>query len=221
MYCYIEFKLTYLENLIFSLKVKALFEAIVSLRIATGVCSFKRIFLRNRSLSNATWFCSGKCKIWKGKNQFGGNKICCAEVNHNYMSNMCEREFSDSNFKLRSYWQNIDFSKDSHIHKNCNFQVQLQFFRPTASIRINFMEVACKEYSFSIYQLWAVNTVTIFQFKEQFTLSYNLHWCVTKKKNSNSHRLHFFSFCITMRWPNSITFAIFSRWCGARSPIIA
>ena len=27
------------------------------------------------------------------KNQFGRNKICCAEDNHNYMSNMCENEF--------------------------------------------------------------------------------------------------------------------------------
>ena len=39
------------------------------------------------------------------KNQFGGNKFCCAEDDHNYMSNTCEKEYSDSNFKLRSYWQ--------------------------------------------------------------------------------------------------------------------
>ena len=32
------------------------------------------------------------------RNRFGGNEICCAEDNHNYMSNMCEKELSDSNF---------------------------------------------------------------------------------------------------------------------------
>ena len=36
------------------------------------------------------------------KNQFGGSKICCAEDDHSYMSNMCEKEFLDS--KLSSYW---------------------------------------------------------------------------------------------------------------------
>ena len=32
------------------------------------------------------------------KNQCGQNEICCAEDNHKYMSNMREKEFSDSNF---------------------------------------------------------------------------------------------------------------------------
>ena len=44
-----------------------------------------------------------KRKIEKGnlyltKNSFGRNESCCAEDNHNYMSNMCGKEFSDSNF---------------------------------------------------------------------------------------------------------------------------
>ena len=36
------------------------------------------------------------------KNQVGLNEICCVYDYHNYMSNMCER----------SYWQNIDFSRN-------------------------------------------------------------------------------------------------------------
>ena len=48
-------------------------------------------------------FALKKCKIGKGnlystKNQFGRKQICCAEDNHNYVSNMCEKVFSDSNF---------------------------------------------------------------------------------------------------------------------------
>ena len=64
---------------------------------------FKSTFLRNRSLSNASWFCSEKRKIGKGnlyltKSQFDRNEICCAEDIHNYRSNMCEKEFWDSKF---------------------------------------------------------------------------------------------------------------------------
>ena len=50
------------------------------------------------------WFCSKKTrKIGKGnlyltKNQLSRNEICCVLDNYNYMSNMCEKEFSDSNF---------------------------------------------------------------------------------------------------------------------------
>ena len=66
---------------------------------------FISIFLRNRSLSNARWFVAEKRKIEKGnlyltKNVFGKNESCCAKDNHNYMSSMCEKEFSDSNFNL-------------------------------------------------------------------------------------------------------------------------
>ena len=76
--------------------------------------------------------------LYLTKNQFDGNKICSVEDNHNYMSNMCGREFLDLNFKLRGYWQNIDFSGNCpkfHIFaKILIFQVLSQFFRPTASI---------------------------------------------------------------------------------------
>ena len=54
MYCYLEFKLSYLENMkLFSIRVKELFEPIVLRKKATGFALFKSIFLRNRSLNNA------------------------------------------------------------------------------------------------------------------------------------------------------------------------
>ena len=54
VYCYLEFKLRYLKNLkLFSIRVKELFESIVLRKMATSLSSFKSIFLRNRSLSNA------------------------------------------------------------------------------------------------------------------------------------------------------------------------
>ena len=34
------------------------------------------------------------------ENQFGMKEICCAEDNHNMISNMCEKEFRDSNFNI-------------------------------------------------------------------------------------------------------------------------
>ena len=40
----------------------------------------------------------GKRNMYLTKNQFGRNEICCAKDSHNYMSNMYEEEFSDSNF---------------------------------------------------------------------------------------------------------------------------
>ena len=53
------------------------------------------------------------------------------------MNNMCEKEFSDSNFELSTYWQNIDFSGNCpkfHLFtKIVIFQVKLEFIRPTAS----------------------------------------------------------------------------------------
>ena len=58
MYCYLEFKLRYLKNLkLFSIRVKELFEPIVLRKKGDGFFAlFKSIFLRNRSLSNASEF---------------------------------------------------------------------------------------------------------------------------------------------------------------------
>ena len=55
VYCYLEFKLHYLENLkLFSIRVKELFESILMRKKRQQVFAlFKSIFLRNRSLSNA------------------------------------------------------------------------------------------------------------------------------------------------------------------------
>ena len=67
------------------------------------IALLKCIFLRNQSLSNAGWFCNKKRKIGKGnlyltKNGLGRNDISYAEDYHSYMSNICAKEFSDSNF---------------------------------------------------------------------------------------------------------------------------
>ena len=65
---------------------------------------FKSIFLRNvRSMSNTRWFCTKNCKVGKenlylSKTRLGRNKIFCAKDNHSYMSNMCGKELSVSNY---------------------------------------------------------------------------------------------------------------------------
>ena len=58
---------------------------------------------RNWSFSNARWFYSKKCKIWKRnlyltKNRFSRNEIWCAVVNHNDMYDICAKGFLDSYF---------------------------------------------------------------------------------------------------------------------------
>ena len=37
--------------------------------------------------------------MYLNKNEFDRNEIGCAEYNYNYMSNMYEKEFSDSSYK--------------------------------------------------------------------------------------------------------------------------
>ena len=63
--------------------------------------------------------------------------MCCTSDNHNYMCHTCAKEFFKFKLKLRSYWQNIKFSRycpKFHIFTNIViFQVFLQHFRPTAS----------------------------------------------------------------------------------------
>ena len=92
---------------------------------------FKSIFLINRSLSNDRWFCSVKRKIGKGKlyltkNQFGRNKICCAEDNSKHMSKMiCVKKNSQIRTlikrSLATYWFFKKLPQISHIHKSHNF----------------------------------------------------------------------------------------------------
>ena len=64
---------------------------------------FISIFLRNRSLSDARWFCGKKHKIGKEnlyltENRLSWNVMCCASDNHNYMCHTCAKEFSNSSF---------------------------------------------------------------------------------------------------------------------------
>ena len=55
-----------------------------------------RVTLDDFALKNANW----EGTLYLTKNLFRRNKICCAEDNHNYKSNMCAKEFSDLNFYL-------------------------------------------------------------------------------------------------------------------------
>ena len=104
VYCYLEFKLSYLKNLkLFSIRVKELSEPIVLWRKGRVLALFTSIFLRNRSLSDARWFCGKKRKIGKGnlyltENRLSWNEMCCASDNHYYMCHTCAKEFLNSSF---------------------------------------------------------------------------------------------------------------------------
>ena len=144
MYCYLEFKLSYLKNLkLFSIRVKELSELIVFVKKRRWVLAlFISIFSKNQSLSDARWFYSKKRKIGKGnlyltENQLSWNEMCSASDNHNYISHTCAKEFLNFKLQLSSYWQNIKFSRycpKFHIFtKIVISHVYLQLFRPTAS----------------------------------------------------------------------------------------
>ena len=105
VYCYLEFKLSYLKNLkLFSIGVKDLIWACSFVKKRRRVLTlFINIFLRNQSLSDARWFYGKKCKIGKGnlyltEKRISWNEICCAADNHNYMCHTCAKEFLNSNF---------------------------------------------------------------------------------------------------------------------------
>ena len=106
MYCYLEFKLSYLKNLkLFSIRVKELSEPIVLCKKKRRrvLAHFISIFLRNRSLSDTRWFYGKTRKIGKGnlyltENRLSWNEMCCASDNHNYMCHTCAKEFWNSNF---------------------------------------------------------------------------------------------------------------------------
>ena len=144
MYCYLEFKLSYLKHLkLFSIREKELPEAIVLWKKRRRVLAlFISIFLRNRSLSDAGWFYgkknrkTGNGNLYLIENRLSWNEMCCASDNHNYMCHTCAKEFWNSSFKS-SYWQNIRFSRycpKFHIFTQIViFQVYLQLFKPTAS----------------------------------------------------------------------------------------
>ena len=122
---------------------------------------FINIFLRNRSLSDARWFYGKKRKIGKGnlhltENRLSWNEMCCASDNHNYMCHTLKFEL-----QLRSYWQNINFSRNCpkfHIFtKIVIFQVYLQLFRPTASSLSILWQGHVRNTLFHFCPLWAVN----------------------------------------------------------------
>ena len=144
MYCYLEFKISYLKNLkLFSIKSKRIIWAYSFVKKRRRVLAlFISIFLRNRSLSDARWFCGKKRKIGKGnlyltENRLSWNVMCCSSDNCNYMCHTCAKEFLNPSFNLRSFCQNIKFSRycpKFPIFTNfVIFQVYLQLLRPTAS----------------------------------------------------------------------------------------
>ena len=105
VYCYLEFKLSYLKNLkLFSIRIKELSEPKVLWRKGDGFLAlFIHIFLRNWSLSDARWFCGKKCKVGKEnlyltENRLSWNEMCCASDNHNYIRYTCAKEFLNSSF---------------------------------------------------------------------------------------------------------------------------
>ena len=93
------------------------------------------------------------------------NQLPIDNTSHNPIKAMEESTY------LKVFFQEI--APILHIHNNRNFSSIIIIFRPTASTRINFMEVAWDEYSFLIRQLRAVkhgNTET----KHFFSLTNNI-----------------------------------------------
>ena len=91
--------------------------------------------------------------LYLNKKQFGRNEICCEKDNHNNMSNMFEKEFSDSNFKkevIGKYRFFKKWSQISHIHKALIFASVIVIFQTNCFYRTKFMAVALEEYSVSI-----------------------------------------------------------------------
>ena len=139
MYCYHEFKLSYLKNLkLFSIKSKRIIWAYSFVKKRRQVLAlFINIFLRNRSLSDGKKCKFGKGNLYLTENWLSWNKMCCTSNNHNYyVSHICKRIFKFE-LQLSSYWQNTTFSrycpKFNVFTKIIIFQVYLQLFRPTAS----------------------------------------------------------------------------------------
>ena len=79
---------------------------------------FKSIYLRNRSLSNARWFCGKKCNIGKGnlyltENWLSRSEMWCASDNHNNMCHIFPRELLDSNFTYAVIYKISIFNKNA------------------------------------------------------------------------------------------------------------
>ena len=118
MYCYLEYKLSYLKNLkLFSIRVKEISEPIVLKKRRQVLALFISIFLRNRSLSDARWFYGKKTQNWEGKSVFNWKSIklkrnaLCFRLSQLYGSHMCKGIFKFE-LQLSSYWQNINFSRN-------------------------------------------------------------------------------------------------------------
>ena len=128
---------------------------------------FISIFLRNRSLSDARWFCGKKRKIGKGnlyltENGLSWNVMCCASDNHNYMRHTCAKEFLNraSIKKLLTKYQIFTILPQiSHFHKFRNFSSIFATFEANCFIPINFMQGHVRNTLFHFCQLPPVKNV--------------------------------------------------------------
>ena len=110
VYCYLEFKLSYLKNLkLFSIRVyKRIIWACSFVKKRRRVLAlFISIFLRNRSVSDARWFYGIKRKIGKGnlyltENRLSWNEMCCSSDNHSYMYHTCAKEIFKFELQLEA-----------------------------------------------------------------------------------------------------------------------
>ena len=144
LYCCIEFKVRYLKNLkLFSIRVKELFDPLVLRRKGDGcLLLFWNIYLRNRSLSNARWFCAKNLKLGRWisnqlKVDLTETKFAVRENNNSYISNMCAQKESQIWTWIKQLWAKYRFFKklpQFHIFTEIVlFEVKLDFFRLNAS----------------------------------------------------------------------------------------
>ena len=141
VYClYLEFKCCYLKNLKVFNKSKRIIWAY-------SFALFKSILLRNRSLSNATWFYGGKKrKIGKGnlhltENRLRKNETWGAADNYNYMCHICVKGFLDSNFNQAVIDKILIFHK---IAPHSTFSQKSYFFK----YKWNFLDKLLLPYKF-------------------------------------------------------------------------
>ena len=121
---------------------------------------FVSIFSRNRSLSDARWFCGKKRKIGKGnlyltENRLSWNVMCCASDNDNYMCQTRAKEFLKIRASIKKlltkYHIFTILPQISHFQQFRNFSSIFATFETNCFIPISFMAGTCQEYSFFIF----------------------------------------------------------------------
>ena len=123
--------------------------------------SFKSIFLRNRSMSNAGWFCAKNTKLRRDiimylnkidwvETKFSVRRIItiiwatCVKKNSQYLN------FNEATIGKISIFFFKKLPQISHIHKHFNFFKYNWNCLDHLLLPFNFMAVTLEEYSFSI-----------------------------------------------------------------------